>query len=312
MANKQLPDFLTAENELDGQELTYIAQNGKTRKSTLQKIKEFIIGTVAMGTTATNVTGAVKEINDKIGSEEKEGSIISSLNENTQNINLLKTNKADLATTPQQTIANRIYYVSPTGSDEQNEGTQEKPFKSIQKVINILPKEINHVITINLEQGIYDENLSIIGFYGGGELYVNGANGISDTHIIKRIISRRNKIYIRFFGIKFSCVDEISVYTENDDKFIIDSCKIDNSEYVNYTGAISISSFMEVTNCIINNRSTALYSRIGSLIMSTNNQGTGNVYGLSADTGAVIAKNGVNQPLGTNTNEVANAGGVIR
>lgn len=92
MANKQLPDFLTAENELDGQELTYIAQNGKTRKSTLQKIKEFIIGTVAMGTTATNVTGAVKEINDKIGSEEKEGSIISSLNDNTQEINIIKEN----------------------------------------------------------------------------------------------------------------------------------------------------------------------------------------------------------------------------
>lgn len=67
MANRQLPDFLTVENELDGQELAYIAQNGKTRKSTLQKIKEFIIGTVAMGTTATNVTGAVKEINDKVG-----------------------------------------------------------------------------------------------------------------------------------------------------------------------------------------------------------------------------------------------------
>ena len=50
MANRQLPDFLTAENELNGQEVAYIAQNGKTRKSTLQKIKEFIIGTVVMGT----------------------------------------------------------------------------------------------------------------------------------------------------------------------------------------------------------------------------------------------------------------------
>lgn len=79
--NKQLIDFITAENELDGQETVYIAQGGKTRKTLLQKIKEFIIGTNTMGTTATDVTGAVKELNDKIGSTEKEGSVIAQMNE---------------------------------------------------------------------------------------------------------------------------------------------------------------------------------------------------------------------------------------
>ena len=66
MANKQLVDFLTAENELDGQEPVYIAQNGKTRKTLLQKIKEFIIGTTSMGTEAEDVTGAVAELKGKI------------------------------------------------------------------------------------------------------------------------------------------------------------------------------------------------------------------------------------------------------
>lgn len=83
MANRQLPDFLTAENELNGQELAYIAQNGKTRKSTLQKIKEFIIGTTTMGTSATDITGAVKEINDKVGEidVENDGDIATQLND---------------------------------------------------------------------------------------------------------------------------------------------------------------------------------------------------------------------------------------
>ncbi|WP_394884163.1 hypothetical protein [Clostridium butyricum] len=57
----KLPDFITAENELDGQEHVYIAQGGKTRKTLLQKIKEFIIGTATMGTTATDITGAIAE-----------------------------------------------------------------------------------------------------------------------------------------------------------------------------------------------------------------------------------------------------------
>ena len=85
----KLPDFITAENELDGQEHVYIAQGGKTRKTLLQKIKEFVIGTNTMGTTATDVTGAVKELNDKIGSTEKEGSVIAQMNENTNGINTI-------------------------------------------------------------------------------------------------------------------------------------------------------------------------------------------------------------------------------
>lgn len=57
----KLPDFITAENELDGQEHVYIAQGGKTRKTLLQKIKEFVIGTATMGTTANDITGAIAE-----------------------------------------------------------------------------------------------------------------------------------------------------------------------------------------------------------------------------------------------------------
>lgn len=82
MANKQLTDFLTAENALDGNEPVYIAQDGKTRKTFLQKIKEFVIGTANMGTEATDVTGAVAEINTKV-------------EENTTQLNEIANNKLD-------------------------------------------------------------------------------------------------------------------------------------------------------------------------------------------------------------------------
>lgn len=62
MANKQLPEFLTAENDLDGNEPVYIAQGGKTRKTLLSKIKEFIIGTTALTTTDKTITGAIEEV----------------------------------------------------------------------------------------------------------------------------------------------------------------------------------------------------------------------------------------------------------
>lgn len=77
----QLKDFKKAELELSGEEKVFISQKDKTRNTLLSKIKDFIIGTNTMGTTATDVTGAVKELNDKIGSVEKEGSVIAHLNE---------------------------------------------------------------------------------------------------------------------------------------------------------------------------------------------------------------------------------------
>jgi len=88
MANKQLLDFLTAENDLDGNELVYIAQSGKTRKSTLQKIKEFIIGTATLLTTDKTPTGAINELNKKIGNVdvENDGDIATHLNARMKNI----------------------------------------------------------------------------------------------------------------------------------------------------------------------------------------------------------------------------------
>lgn len=66
MANVQLPDFITAENELDGSEPVYIAQNGKTRKTFIQKVKDFIIGTTVLTTNDKTVTGSIQELKGKV------------------------------------------------------------------------------------------------------------------------------------------------------------------------------------------------------------------------------------------------------
>nr|WP_321026280.1 hypothetical protein [Clostridium neonatale] len=89
MANKQLPEFITAENNLDGQEPVYIAQGGKTRKTLLSKIKDFIIGTTALTTTDKTVTGSIEEINKKATDNAAQ------LKDNMQNITDLQTNKVD-------------------------------------------------------------------------------------------------------------------------------------------------------------------------------------------------------------------------
>ena len=48
-------------------DLSMLVRGTSVFKTTFKKIKEFIIGTESMGTTATEVTSAIKEINTKVG-----------------------------------------------------------------------------------------------------------------------------------------------------------------------------------------------------------------------------------------------------
>ena len=58
-------------------------------------------------------------------------------------------------------------YVATTGSDSTGEGTSTKPFRSIQKAIDVLPKDLGgHIATINIADGTY-EGVQIQGFYSG-------------------------------------------------------------------------------------------------------------------------------------------------
>lgn len=86
LKDKTTVDPTLTDNIIVGQE------NGNDftiKKTTLQKIKELLLGTTVMGTTADTVTGAVKEINNKIGTIdiENDGDIAAQLNALAQNVN---------------------------------------------------------------------------------------------------------------------------------------------------------------------------------------------------------------------------------
>ena len=210
MTNRQLPDFLTAENDLDGQEPVYIAQGGKTRKTLLSKIKEFIIGTTELTTTDKSISGAIEEVKEIADNNTTQ------LKESAQNITNLQNNKANLISTPQCTTKDITLYVSQNGNDSNDGLTEGTAVRTIQRAIDYIPKNVKHITKINVAKGNYDEIVVLVGFYGDGEIYITGDIDLSDGHIVKRIISRRNKVFIKFFGIKIQCNDETSVYSANE------------------------------------------------------------------------------------------------
>ena len=64
--------------------------------------------------------------------------------------------------------AGKTVYVATTGSDS-NPGTQEAPFRTIQAAINSLPKYLSkEIAAINVADGTYDEDISVLSFHSGG------------------------------------------------------------------------------------------------------------------------------------------------
>lgn len=231
------------------------------------------------------------------------------LKESAQNITNLQNNKANLTSTPQCTTRDITYYVNSNGDDSNDGLTEGTAVRTIQRAIDLIPRNIRHLVKVVVAKGRYEFAI-LVGFFGEGELQFVGANGLSEEHIIKYIVLRRNKMYIKFSGFKINNNEGFYTSCENDDRFLLEQCIFDSGSKVEQPGIVACGSIVEITNCTINNRNQAILSRLGSHIMSTNNQGSNNTLGLNADTGGVIAKNGT-QPSGSIAENVY-AGGVIR
>lgn len=63
---------------------------------------------------------------------------------------------------------NTTIHVSKSGNDASGDGTETRPFASIQHAIDCIPKDLSgKTITINIASGTYSEDVEISGFSGG-------------------------------------------------------------------------------------------------------------------------------------------------
>ncbi len=75
------------------------------------------------------------------------------------------------------TEADRDYYISTTGSDTTGNGSATAPYATLEKVRDVLPLCIKHVINIYILAGTYYEHPNFYGKYltGSGEINIIGA-----------------------------------------------------------------------------------------------------------------------------------------
>jgi len=215
--------------------------------------------------------------------------------------------KNDYVNTIKATTETIMWYVSPTGNDITGDGTQAKPFKSIQTTIDKVPKTINHTVTINVMEGVYDEEIFIRGFSGTSRIFLTGSNSADTTRKAKGLTIAQNNVEVYIKGLHLGG-NAFPVY--------VYACNYVNISFVNITdshsssGMLLYSSSIIVQQCNISNRGTALQAGNLATVTSNSNTGSNNTTGLTCNMATIIKLN--SQPSHTTTAEAVGSGGIIR
>jgi hypothetical protein len=208
---------------------------------------------------------------------------------------------------------------------------------TIQSILNHIPRYIPYGITLTVQfnDGTYTLTapLTITGFFGGGQLNIQGniseanATALHTTQSVFLDFSGQspcNGLYISGNSVLNIFVKnfKIAVSSANDNNGILaidNSCQLTIDYNYIYGTAITEGrgiSFVRNSGWAVNNYvSTLLYgiTAVQAFVASRTNDDTGTspAYGLYATRAAVIGKDST-QPTGSTSDEITDSGGVIR
>jgi len=240
-------------------------------------------------------------------------------NENYDIIDQNAASQADLDahladTMPHGTVSNITYYVDAVNGNDANDGlTSGNALKTIMAAIKKLPSIIRHTVTISLAAGTYAEHVYLLGFVGSGTINIVGGSDLAaaDNYKIDYLTIKNCGCFVIVQGLN-------ATKTSITGSFLINRCigcvfyycKSVSTD-LTMKGVEAKRSFGYIQECDFSNKNYAIEGRAGAIIFSSNNSGSGNNYGLSAQEASTIGKHGT-QPTGTTANETTGGGGAIR
>lgn len=256
-------------------------------------------GTVTLAVDPAIIIASRKYVDDKVAG------VIGNIDTNLTELDEKVTQHLDQYATVQDVT----YYVDAVNGDDSNSGAStSSAFKTLNKLISVLPRIINHVVTVNLAEGSYFSDLKFSGRVGEGYVYFNGNVGaINDVTIVGSFILDQNQIYVDFKGIRF--------LTEGTgENHVVRSMRVGFSHClfagVNVKGLRILSSNVQIAHCIFYEKNSAIVSEDMAQVVSINNEGGGsNGIALHAVAGTIIK---IGEQPNATTAELEIDGGVIR
>ena len=186
-----------------------------------------------------------------------------------------------------------LYVNGSTGNDSTGDGSSAKPYKTVQKAVNSIPKVLGgHTAAISITAGYYTEHLEVDGFHGGlliiGDAGVNV--GLYSIWVNASSFVRVN-ISTLLNATTGGLIAQNGSHVEIASNLAIDIGGAYHSGISATTGSVINSTVdffdmmsVDVSNC----RFSAIYAATGGMVQLSVISGSGSAVGLRADEGGVI------------------------
>ena len=210
-----------------------------------------------------------------------------------------------LARKPDAVQGNITLHVAKTGNDTTGDGSESKPYLTIQKALSSLPKLLLARADIVIHGGTYEEAVLVYGFSGPNSLTIGGAE--NETVKIKtvdiRAVNLAEAVQLRNVELVGTSEDgyNFSVRTGDSGLVILENVSCTNATASSHWGAFRFeyTLFARLTGCTISNKAVALDVAAAVVYMDSTVTGTGNTVGIRCgsgwgNAGGYVQKGGAN------------------
>ena len=191
-----------------------------------------------------------------------------------------------------------LYVSVNTGSDITGDGSQSRPFKSIQYTIDTLPRNLgDKEVIINVADGVYDEDLLIRDFHGGViRIYSSNISNISNVCSIKSFFTSNCFSYIFIAGFNITTTTRHAIQTYNTHEILVRYCSAVGTTN-DWAGFRFAESHFQTWSCVVSNKNIALHAYKSYGVSDSWGVTSGNSYGVYSEYGSIITTIGT-QPQG--------------
>lgn len=218
-----------------------------------------------------------------------------------------------------------IYVSINRGNDVTADGTEEKPFKTIQSAVNVIPLLNSSSITIFVDEGVYLEDVVFSGIISP-KIILRSVQSVTTDDVYKtnlpvkvRSVSFMNcNANMRLYGFSFvdqknvSTASPISIQIVDNGMLTVDSCACnENVKTLEIHRSVysSGNSKVHVKGCFFENQKNVFYVDTASEIrVGGFNKGSNNEIVNCAENGTIRTNSGV---TGSNVNQTVGVGLII-
>lgn len=219
--------------------------------------------------------------------------------------NIAAGSAADLAKKPDAVQGNITLHVAKTGNDTTGDGSESKPYLTIQKALDSLPKLLLARADIVIHGGTYEEAVLVYGFSGPNSLTIGGAENetVKIETVDIRAVNLAEAVQLRNVELVGTSEDgyNFSVRTGDVEFVVLENVSCTNATASSHWGAFRFTYTLSarLRGCTISNKAVALDVAAAVVYMDSTVTGTGNTVGIRCgsgwgNVGGYVQKGGAN------------------